>query len=51
MFSKYPPTLKKHLFKKIICSDIINGVMEYFWDIPEKYPDWVKKHYPHLTSE
>ncbi len=51
MFAEYPPELKAVSEKTIMCADMINGVIECFWDLPEKFPDWVKKHYPHLTSE
>lgn len=51
IFAEYPPELKAESQRTIMCADMINGVIECFWDLPEKFPDWVKKHYPHLTFE
>jgi len=51
MFAKYPEQIKSESEKTIMCADMINGVMQCFWDAPEKFPEWVKKHYPHLTCE
>jgi hypothetical protein len=51
MFSEYPPELKAVSERTIMCADMINGVIECFWGLPEEYPEWVKKNYRHLTLE
>jgi hypothetical protein len=47
----YPAVFKADYERSIMCADIINGVIECFWGQPEEFPNWVKKHYPHLIPE
>lgn len=51
MCADYPEQIKLEVEGTIMCADMIDGVIECFWDVPEKFPEWVKKHYPHLTCE
>lgn len=50
MFSEYPE-FKSVSERTIMCADIIDGVMVMFWNLPEEFPAWVKKHYPHLDYD